>query len=109
MREEEARAAAARAAQPVVPDVKTNAPGAARIGWARVAAGPTASKGTPTPSLCPGGSSVLLHAGWPEIGQAVLASPTDVARSSGLVDELNKHFPLRDVACFNQQQNFCSG
>ena len=47
MREEEARAAAARAAQPSVTDAKTAAPASSRAsGWARVAAGPTASRGT---------------------------------------------------------------
>lgn len=46
MREEELAAAAVRAAQPAVTDVKISAPGAARAsGWARVAAGPTATKG----------------------------------------------------------------
>ena len=46
VREEEAKAAAARAAQPANVDVKTTAPGAARSsGWARVAASPTASRG----------------------------------------------------------------
>lgn len=64
MREEEARAAAARAAQPTVTDVKTAAPGAARAGgWARVAARPTASKGTCTPSFCPSHLSCSSHAG----------------------------------------------
>lgn len=48
MREEELAAAAARAAQPAVTDVKTAAPGAARAsGWARVTAGSTPTKGTP--------------------------------------------------------------
>ena len=47
LREEEAKAAAVRAAQPVSTDVKTAAPGANRAsGWARVAASPTASRGT---------------------------------------------------------------
>lgn len=47
MREEELAAAAARAAQPAVTDVKTAAPGAARAsGWARVTAGSTPTKGT---------------------------------------------------------------
>lgn len=51
MREEEARAAAARAAQPAVTDVKTTTSGAPRAGgWARVAAGSTASRGTGTRS-----------------------------------------------------------
>ncbi|KAL0051006.1 hypothetical protein WJX82_000480 [Trebouxia sp. C0006] len=46
LREEEAKAAAVRAAQPVSTDVKTAAPGANRAsGWARVAASPTASRG----------------------------------------------------------------
>ena len=49
IKEEEAAAAAAaaaRAAQPAVADVKTAAPGATRTGgWARVAAGPTATRG----------------------------------------------------------------
>lgn len=52
MREEELAAAAARAAQPAVTDAKTSAPGAARAsGWARVAAGPTATKGNSAPRL----------------------------------------------------------
>lgn len=52
MREEELAAAAARAAQPAVTDVKTSAPGASRAsGWARVAAGSTAIKGTLAPCL----------------------------------------------------------
>ena len=51
MREEELAAAAARAAQPAVSDVKTAAPGATRAGgWARVAAGPTATRGTSAPA-----------------------------------------------------------
>ena len=54
LREEEAKAAAARAAQPANADVKTAAPGANRAsGWARVAASPTASRGTyNTETLC---------------------------------------------------------
>ena len=72
LREEEAKAAAARAVQPASTDVKTAAPGANRAsGWARVAASPTASTGTyitgpfcfasiPQPSS-PSMSCVLLH------------------------------------------------
>lgn len=58
VREEEAKAAAARAAQPANVDVKTTAPGAARSsGWARVAAAPTASRG----EACNSTSSCLCH------------------------------------------------
>ena len=58
VREEEAKAAAARAAQPANVDVKTTAPGAARSsGWARVAAAPTASRG----ENCHSTSSCLCH------------------------------------------------
>ena len=53
LREEEAKAAARAAAQPATADLKTAAPGAARSGgWARVAASPTASRGTPVASIC---------------------------------------------------------
>lgn len=56
IKEEEAAAAAAaaaRAAQPAVADVKTAAPGATRTGgWARVAAGPTSTKGSCALYLC---------------------------------------------------------
>ncbi len=52
LREEEAKAAAARAAQPASTDVKTAAPGANRAsGWARVAASPIASRGIYTSQL----------------------------------------------------------
>ena len=58
VREEEAKAAAARAAQPANVDVKVTAPGAARSsGWARVAASPTASRG----EACHRTPSCLCH------------------------------------------------
>ena len=65
MREEELAAAAARAAQPAVSDVKTAAPGAARAsGWARVTAGSTPTKGT-----CASVSAYVSHSSAPWICQ----------------------------------------
>lgn len=80
IKEEEAAAAAAaaaRAAQPAVADVKTAAPGATRTGgWARVAAGPTATRGAvPSVSACVLHLSqlLLLNGRHPRQGEQVLS------------------------------------